>query len=239
MTFPTAIGAVKWTNPLPDGRDLPRSSPPCQTSMVASFALVYRVRAASESTRAACHGSIRPDRPAPRPARRKKSSLCETERQALSTISRRERGLPDFLHVDVEPDQRRTGLKVDIELLHLERVQREDVAMRLVPCWWARAAVSWCAKIGASFERSDWQLRSVLARAVRQRAGRRWDIDNDPVPESGAGRGVGVEHCQHKALRACGRIGPRELRRHIVAAASKRVQDLSVGEGTIFQVSAR
>src|SRR5690606_36439065 len=118
------------------------------------------------------------------------------------------------------------------ELVDLQRVDGENVAIRFVADRRAGAAPARAAEVGAWLHRTGGQLAAVGgAGALRQRMGVRRQVVYDPVPPAGtAGRRVGVVHQHGEALRTGRRLLPRERRRHVAAVAAEALEYVDVGD---------
>src|SRR5437879_4644009 len=111
-------------------------------------------------------------------------------------------------------DEARGGrfLRRAFDMIDVERVDGEDVAMRTVALRRTRTAVLAGAVV----------VPASLAHALPGADGSdaRGNVEREPMPVSASGRGVGVETGDDEALRPGGRAGPGEFRRRVAAAAS-------------------
>jgi len=103
-------------------------------------------------------------------------------------------------------------------------VHGEDVAMDVRALRRTRPAIARLAEIGTHFERACRHLtgRRVTGTEV-ERGNRRWDVDDDPMPEAAAGRGIGIEAGHGETLGAFRHAAPGQLGREITAGAAKAV----------------
>src|ERR1700689_34726 len=112
---------------------------------------------------------------------------------------------------------------VAVELWRVHGEDREVIMVRRVALGRAGAAVAGNAKISAALHRALRRGRAL------GKAGYVWrDVEDDPVPETAAGRRVGIVNRERKALRALWRPGPRQGGRDIAARAAKAAEDLLV-----------
>src|SRR5215472_15222964 len=72
--------------------------------------------------------------------------------RASAAIESHQLGFAERCEVHIEADERRRRLGRHVELLDLERIEAEVVAMRLSR-WRTRSAVSRCAEVGAALHR--------------------------------------------------------------------------------------
>src|SRR6266568_182742 len=110
-----------------------------------------------------------------------------------------------------EADERGGGVGRHVELVDLQRVDREEVAVRPVSRGRAGAAEARRAEIGPSLLRALGQSGLAAAGALGQLLRGRRDVVDDPVPPAGAGRRVGIVDREDEALRAGRRVRPGEL----------------------------
>src|SRR6266571_1645001 len=149
----------------------------------------------------------------------------------LPPIGRGEARLAELVSVEHETDQRAARLGVGVDLVDLERVYGEDVAMRLVALGRARSTVAGFAEVGPRLHRT---LRRLTARRVanaqrkRGHAGRY--VEHDPVPPAAPGRRIGVVDRDREALGARGRVLPQQGRRDIAALAAEALEHLRLGD---------
>src|SRR4051794_36990806 len=109
-------------------------------------------------------------------------------------------------------DERRTGRSRPraVDLVDVERVDREDVVMVAVPLRRTWTTVGRHSKIGIAAGAGR------LARFERRSA--RGNVAREPVPVARPRRRIGIEARDREALGAFGRTAPRELRRDVLAA---------------------
>src|SRR5262245_11517130 len=74
---------------------------------------------------------------------------------------------------EVEADDRRAGVRVDLERVDVDRVHHEEVAVRDVAGRRCGAAVRLGSEVVADVERAGGQVRAVAARTGRQLGGAR------------------------------------------------------------------
>src|SRR5947208_1535779 len=91
----------------------------------------------------------------------------------LPAIRRREARLVQLVRVEHESDHGSARIFVGIDLVHLERIDGEDVAMRLVTLRRTRAAVAGLAEIVLGLHRP---LRCLAARRIADAGGQRRHI---------------------------------------------------------------
>ena len=120
---------------------------------------------------------------------------------------------------------------VEAEFGDVERVEFEAVAVRLIAFGRTGAEIADRASVVRALDRAcrrEGRLRIPGARGNRRRA--RGNIEHRPVPETGAGRRVGIEQAHREALGACRRAGPDERRRTIAAGATEAIANLRVAD---------
>src|SRR4051794_21690738 len=94
--------------------------------------------------------------------------------------------------MQLEANYGRRGIRGDAEFA-LDRVDREEIAVRMVAFRGTRAAVSRRAEIRSGLQGSRGELAAFrIARVERQFLHGSWNIHDNPVPESAAGRRVGI-----------------------------------------------
>ena len=97
----------------------------------------------------------------------------------------------------------------ELQLVFIDRVHRKNVMMRLVALWWAWAAVSVGAEIGAALNDTfRHELLFLIAGVLRYRSGRRGNVEDDPVPEATASRCVRIVNSNGEALSVGRRSAP-------------------------------
>src|SRR5439155_664399 len=145
----------------------------------------------------------------------------------LPPIRRREARLVQLVRVEHESDHGSARIFVGVDLVHLERIDGEDVAMRLVTLRRTRAAVAGLAEIVLGLHRP---LRCLAARRIADAGGQRRhigrNVEHDPMPPPAAGWRIGVVHGHREALGSCRRILPDERRRDVAAVAAEALVQL-------------
>src|SRR5512146_2076288 len=138
------------------------------------------------------------------------------------------RRLADRVRVDHEAGERCGRALRHVELRDVERVEREDVTVRLVALGRARAAVARDAVVGGDARGTARQRRAVgVACALRELRRCCRDVIDDPVPPSRAAGGrVGVVHQEREALRVGRCAGPAQRRRNVLSRAAEAVERL-------------
>ena len=153
---------------------------------------------ALSSGRCLAHGDIQPDESAD--ADRFRSARWRARR--LAAVERRQGRLRERMKMQVEADHRRRRVLVGVELVDVDRIDREDVVVGLVALGRTRAAVAGNSGIRPALDRAlrrGVALRIAGALGERSRIG--GDVEDDPVPESAAGRRIGIVDIQGEALR--------------------------------------
>jgi hypothetical protein len=114
--------------------------------------------------------------------------------------------------MQVEADHRRRGVGCRIDLVDVDREDREDVVMRLARRR-AGAAPSGDAEIGAALHCAGRHAAALgIARALGEAGGGGRDVEHDPMPEAAPSGGVGIIDRDCEALGARRRAAPGERR---------------------------
>src|SRR6266705_4276958 len=122
-----------------------------------------------------------------------------------------------------------------VETVHLERIQREVVAVRLVARGRAGAAPARATEIGFDLRAAERQVGAIgLTRVLPQLDRVRRNVEDDPVPPArAAGRGVRIVHQQSEALRVLRRARPPEGGRDVLARTAEAVEHLLHGDSAV------
>src|SRR5205085_10498238 len=97
--------------------------------------------------------------------------------------------------------------------LALDRVDREEIAVRMVTFRGTGSAVSGSAEIRSGLQRARRELVALRVSGIeRQFAHGGWNIDDDPVPESAARRRVRIVAGHGETLRSFRRPAPFQMR---------------------------
>src|SRR5215469_17886704 len=129
------------------------------------------------------------------------SAICSPCLPASVAVYRHDRGPGDRMEPEVESGHRGGDVGVDAELVGVERVDGEHVTVWPVALGRCRAAEVLGAVVVPHRERAGGKARPVAAASARRQLGDRlWDVQDQPVPEPGSGRGVGVEGGHREAL---------------------------------------
>src|SRR5580704_510977 len=109
------------------------------------------------------------------------------------------------------PDYHRaTGVRLHVQLVDAQRVEREGVAMRRVPFVRARAVIGVRTEIGAALRRARGQRRTVfLTGSLGQRGDIPRQVIDHPMPPSrGIAVLIGIEQSQHETFGSRRNAGP-------------------------------
>src|SRR5215470_14542168 len=146
------------------------------------------------------------------------STIC-SPRLALSVaVYRHDRGPGDRVEPEVEAGHRGGDVGVDAELVGVERVDGEHVTVWLVALRRCRSAEVLGAVVVAHRERAGGKAGAVAAASARRQFGdRRRYVQDQPVPEPGSGRGVGIEGGHREALGLGREAAPAQVRGDVLA----------------------
>src|SRR6185295_3727763 len=151
---------------------------------------------------------------------------------SLAAVFSGECRLADLIGVDHEARQGSARILIGVDMVDLQRVNRENVAVRPVALRWTGPAIAGLAEIGA---RLDGAARRLAASGIAGAGGKRVDVGGDvehhPMPPAAAGRSVGIVDGQREAFRAGGRILPFQRRRNVAALAAEPLEHLRFGYG--------
>src|SRR6185437_7259128 len=145
-----------------------------------------------------------------------------------ATVMNGQRRTVQAVHVCHEPDHRTTAVFVHIDVIDLQRMDREDVAMRLARRR-SRSAIACLAKIRACLHRSTRKTPLPAAAAARQLLHRGRNIGHDPMPPARAGRRIRIVQAHHEALGAARRIGPLQVWGEIGPVMAHAVEHVRLG----------
>src|SRR5262249_46457875 len=150
----------------------------------------------------------------------------------LSTVKPRERGLVQSMEMQLEPDEGWRDICASAQVVHVERIDRENVMMRRIALRWTGPPPTRGAEISAALNAAG---RCKLARRISGVLGQsccaRGDIEYDPVPPATAGGGIRIINGEGQALGSCGRPAPIEGWRDVLPGAAKSFEDLFVADG--------
>jgi hypothetical protein len=143
-------------------------------------------------------------------------------------------GFTQTVRIDHVAGERSGGICGDIELFGLERVNGENVAMRLVALRRACAAPASGAEISAALHCALGQIRAAGRTRIRSQLGDiSRDVDDYPVPPAGARRRIRIVHGYGKTLGALGRPAPFERGRFVLAGAAKTIELETLGHHAV------
>src|SRR6266545_879769 len=131
---------------------------------------------------------------------------------SFPSIRCREARFVELVGIEHESDHGSARVFVGVDLLHLERIDGEDVTMRLVALRGTGAAIAGLAEAGG-------QRRHVGG-----------NVEYDPMPPPAPGRRIGVVHGYREALGTCRRVLPGERRRSVAAVAAEALVHLCRGD---------
>src|SRR5579863_5657373 len=139
--------------------------------------------------------------------------------------------LGERVEVQHEADDGGGSVFIAIELRRIHGEYREVIVVRRVALGRAGAAIAGNAKVGAALHRALGRLGTFQIAGVLRQAGHvRRDVENDPVPETAAGRRVGIVDREREALGAARRCRPGERGRDVAAGAAEALKNLLAGD---------
>ena len=107
--------------------------------------------------------------------------------------------------MQVEADNGGGRVSLHVDLVGLHRKHREQIAVRVVAFGRARPAITGRAEIGARLQRAGRHFPAGAAGARLKLGHVRRNVDDQPVPETRAGRRVGIVAGDGETFRARGR----------------------------------
>lgn len=143
----------------------------------------------------------------------------------LSSVSRRNRRLPQRVRVDVKASQGARRLGFERQLVDIERLDGEDIVVRFVAYRRTSPAKPRLAVIRTRLQSPGGQGAGTAY--VRCKSAHRLrDIDDDPMPPSRTRRSVRIVERHREALRARGRITPCDCGRMVSARAAETIENV-------------
>lgn len=140
--------------------------------------------------------------------------------------------------MDVEAHQRAAGTLIHLDVLHIQRMHGELVAVAFAR-WRRGAAVAGRAEVGAGLQCAGGQRRFAGARALRQLAHVGGNVGHHPVPPAGAGWGVGIVNGDDEALGAGRHAVPGQVGRQVIAVVAHAVENLLLRQlAAVLQIVA-
>lgn len=136
-----------------------------------------------------------------------------------------------------EPEHGRGNSRGQLQLLNFQRVDRDDVVMRLT-LGRACTHVTWLAYITAHLKRARRQATAGASCALFELHDTGRDVCQDPVPPSRTGGSIRVEHGDCIAFGLSGRAMPGKLGRLVFTCTSKAAGELCLRESAIFWAPA-
>ena len=115
---------------------------------------------------------------------------------------------------------------VNLNLVHIQRVHREDIAVRF-PFWRRRAAVARFAKVRAGLNRTVGQGNQIGTGTLRQHAGVGGQVCHDPVPPARAGWRIWIVAGHDKTFGSRWYIVPRQMGRDIISLITHPVKHVT------------
>src|SRR6516162_7314818 len=133
-----------------------------------------------------------------------------------------DRGFRERVEIELKADDCRRGIGGNRQFIDADRKHREQVAVGMVALRRTGAAVTGRTEVGAGLQRARRQLGRPRITGVDGKfadVGR--NVDDEPVPETAAGRRVRIVAGDRDAFRACRRPRPRQMRRFVSAGATE------------------
>ncbi len=123
---------------------------------------------------------------------------------------------------------RRACVRIETDFVDTQGIYGDDILMRTVTRWWARAAVPRTPIVCPALHSADRKPLDVAGtRPAGQLHGARRDVEYEPMPPPTSGWSIGIVHGNGKALRARRGVHPRELWTNVLACATETTEDLA------------
>src|SRR6266403_2267305 len=116
---------------------------------------------------------------------------------------------PQLVGVQIVSDHGRRRVPWNVELVPLEREDRDVIMVGLVADWWTRPAVSLVAEVGHALCAPTRRVLPVTGPVGESGRGR-GDVVHHPMPPPASGRCIRIIHGDGEGFRPGWRIGPLE-----------------------------
>ena len=143
-----------------------------------------------------------------------------------AAVRRRQASLCVGMDVQLGADYRGRYLVIlgQLQLVFIDRVDRENIVVRLIALGRARAVIAVCAEIGSALDGAfGHQLGLHIAGVLRNRRCFWRNIEHNPMPETAAARLVRIVNRDRETLRVARRAAPAQGRRNIAAFAASPI----------------